>query len=83
MDNTEPASPRPFAYFTRSDNTRAQVGGSAGCFGTDGEIRRITGYTAILYSEYGCKGNVLARCQGDVEFSPALNTRSISLVKIA
>jgi hypothetical protein len=78
-------SAQPFAVVTRDDGTSSWVGGSIGCFGTDGRIAKVDvtpGYQATFYSDYSCKGSVIGRATGQVGFPYPINTKSISLDRI-
>ncbi len=79
-------SAQPFAIVTRIDGTSSWVGGSVGCFGTEGKIQAVNvtpGYRATLFSDYACRGKVLTQGTGQATFQTPLDMKSISLVPIA
>ncbi|KXN66100.1 hypothetical protein CONCODRAFT_168710 [Conidiobolus coronatus NRRL 28638] len=78
------ASPtgQPFAIITRDDGTKSNVGGSVGCFGTDGNIIRANvtpGFKAVLFSKDNCKGYPLTVVQLHANFRYPKDTKSIFL----
>ncbi|MFJ9815783.1 hypothetical protein ACIRU3_10990 [Streptomyces sp. NPDC101151] len=75
-------STQPFAVVTRTDGTTSSVGGSVGCFGTEGSFRSVDvtpGYKAAIFSDYGCRGNVLVVGAGRTGFPAPFDARSIAL----
>jgi hypothetical protein len=78
-------SQQPIVVVTRDDGSKTNVGGSVGCFGTDGNLvaADITpGFEAVFYNEYACSGQVLSTATGHVDFHYPINTKSIKLNQI-
>jgi hypothetical protein len=78
------ASPttQPFAIVTRDDGTKSNVGGSVGCFGTDGNIVKVDvtpGFEAVFFSEDNCKGRPLTVVEHRTNFHHPIATKSILL----
>jgi hypothetical protein len=79
------AQAQPFAIVTRDDGTTSWVGGSAGCFGTEGNIASVSvtpGFQATFYSNYACSGQVLIQGSGQANFQTPIPTLSIALSPI-
>jgi hypothetical protein len=76
------ADEQPFAIVTRSNLSHSWVGGSAGCFGTEGPLTAadITEcYQATVFDGYNCSGNQFGPFMCDEVFESPIDAKSIRL----